>query len=106
MDFLGLGEHPLPPPMDIGFGSITAHDSTNLLDIIVHALSQTGYRALLAGFHTDARELPRHIYRIADIPHDWLFSHGQRKRETMVKTPVGSFIRHRRVVLLSVYAQR
>ncbi|UJR11180.1 hypothetical protein I4U23_015361 [Adineta vaga] len=63
------------PPIFIGFGSITGHDSHRLLNIILEALMQTGYRALLSGFDVDSMHLPETILKIDDIPYDWLFQH-------------------------------
>lgn len=64
-------------PIFIGFGSITGHDSRHLLKIILAALAQTGYRALLTGFDTDDERLPKTIFKVGNISHDWLFQHGE-----------------------------
>src|SRR5690349_14764262 len=40
--FLQAGD----PPIYIGFGSITGHDSERLLQVVLDALKTTGYRAL------------------------------------------------------------
>lgn len=79
--FLGLDnvnstEQKLPPPIYIGFGSIAGHDSRRMLDVVVDALKQTGYRALLAGLASETDELPPNIFKIGNVPHDWLFQHG------------------------------
>ena len=82
--FLGLNndQHTserLPPPMYIGFGSITGNDSHRLLQIIVAALTTTGYRALIAGFDDENDEgLPPNLLKIGDVPHGWLFQQGER----------------------------
>jgi UDP:flavonoid glycosyltransferase YjiC (YdhE family) len=80
--FLGLdnnnqNQEKLTPPMYIGFGSITGNDSHHLLQVILGALERTGYRALLSGFDKDNDELPDNILKIDDVPHDWLFQHGE-----------------------------
>jgi UDP:flavonoid glycosyltransferase YjiC (YdhE family) len=70
--FLNAGD----PPIYIGFGSITGHDSRRILKSILKALNATGYRALLLGFDIDKNELPANILKIDSCPHDWLFQHG------------------------------
>ena len=47
-----------------------------MLDVVVDALKQTGYRALLAGLASETDELPPNIFKIGNVPHDWLFQHG------------------------------
>src|SRR5438105_1507806 len=52
LDFLGINndnEQKYSPPIYIGFGSITGHDSHRLLQVVIDAINQTGYRALLSG---------------------------------------------------------
>lgn len=63
-------------PIYIGFGSITGHNCHRILQVIINALKQTGYRAVLSGFATDSDSLPENIFRIGNVPHDWLFQHG------------------------------
>jgi hypothetical protein len=82
LDFLGLndrdhGDQQLPAPIYIGFGSIAGHDSRRLLGVVVDALVRTGYRALLAGLAKDDDQLPKNIFKIGNVPHDWLFQHGE-----------------------------
>jgi UDP:flavonoid glycosyltransferase YjiC (YdhE family) len=82
-NFLGLNNNgeklppPPPPPIYIGFGSITGNDSHHLLQVVLAALEKTGYRALLSGFDKENDELPENIFKIGDVPHDWLFQHGE-----------------------------
>jgi UDP:flavonoid glycosyltransferase YjiC (YdhE family) len=71
-----LGNNKLSPPIYIGFGSITGHDSRRLLGIVIDALEKSGYRALLSGLATDTDQLPDYIFKIDNVPHDWLFDHG------------------------------
>jgi UDP:flavonoid glycosyltransferase YjiC (YdhE family) len=65
------------PPIYIGFGSITGHDSDRILKVVLEALKTTGYRALLFGFDIDKDSLPDNVLKISNCPHDWLFQHGR-----------------------------
>ncbi len=71
--FLEAGD----PPIYIGFGSITGHDPRRVLKIVLQALSDTGYRALLSGLAKETDKLPKNVFRIGNCPHDWLFQHGK-----------------------------
>ncbi|CAF0872638.1 unnamed protein product [Adineta steineri] len=78
--FLGLNndnenKEKLSPPIYIGFGSVTGNNSDHLLQVILDALEETGYRAILSGFEDNDEELPENILKISDVPHDWLFQH-------------------------------
>ncbi|UJR32308.1 hypothetical protein I4U23_019772 [Adineta vaga] len=81
LEFLGINHdgtrnaRHLSPPIYIGFGSITGHDSRRLLKIVLVAVEQTGYRVLLSGLATDTDRLPSNIFRIGNVPHDWLFQY-------------------------------
>ncbi|CAF1213213.1 unnamed protein product [Rotaria sordida] len=81
LEFLGINndghqiDRKLSPPIYIGFGSITGHDSRRILRIVVDALDRTGYRALLSGLATDTDHLPSNIFKIGNVPHDWLFQY-------------------------------
>jgi len=76
--FLGSNRN-LSSPIYIGFGSITGHDSARLLKIVLEALKQTGYRALLSGLAKDDDDVPETVFKIGAVPHDWLFQHGNKK---------------------------
>jgi UDP:flavonoid glycosyltransferase YjiC (YdhE family) len=79
LEFLGInqdGNQILSPPVYIGFGSITGHDSRRILKTVIDALDQTGYRALLSGLATDTDQLSPNIFKIGNVPHDWLFQYG------------------------------
>lgn len=81
MDFLGLNDdtstkEKLPPPIYIGFGSIAGHDSRRIFAVVIDALHRTGYRAILSGLASDTDHLPSNIFKIGNVPHDWLFQHG------------------------------
>ncbi len=73
VDFLKAG----PPPIYIGFGSMSGRNPKRLTGMIVEALEQTGHRGILAtgwgGLETD--DLPDTILAIDQAPHDWLFKH-------------------------------
>ncbi|CAF0850394.1 unnamed protein product [Adineta steineri] len=80
LNFLGLNpqnndNNKLSPPIYIGFGSIAGHDSARILKVIVEAINITGYRALLSGFGADKEILPDNIFKIGNVPHDWLFQY-------------------------------
>lgn len=82
LNFLGLTDDncitklKLPPPIYIGFGSIAGHDSRRILAVVIEALQITGYRAILSGLASDTDQLPSNIFKIGNVPHDWLFQHG------------------------------
>lgn len=73
VQFLKSGD----PPIYIGFGSITGHDSKRILEVVLEALKMTDYRALLLGFDVDNVKLPNNVLKIDNCPHDWLFQHGK-----------------------------
>ncbi|CAF2847104.1 unnamed protein product [Rotaria sp. Silwood2] len=81
LEFLGINndrhqiDHKLSPPIYIGFGSITGHDSRRILKIVIDALDRTGYRAVLSGLASDTDHLPSNIFKIGNVPHDWLFQY-------------------------------
>jgi UDP:flavonoid glycosyltransferase YjiC (YdhE family) len=67
-----------PPPIYIGFGSITLDNSKEATTMIFDAIKNTGVRALVskgwAGLGTGYSEIPENIYMLGDCPHDWLFT--------------------------------
>ncbi len=69
--FLAAG----PPPIYIGFGSISGRDPRRLTDAVVEALRLGGHRGILAtGWGgLDAADMPDHVLAIDEAPHDWLF---------------------------------
>lgn len=69
--FLAAG----PPPVYVGFGSMTDRDAARLTQHILAALSHTGQRAVLStGWGAiSAGDLPDDVYQIDAVPHDWLF---------------------------------
>lgn len=70
-DFLAAG----PPPVYIGFGSMSTRDPEQKTEIALKALSRTGQRGLfVTGWGgLRAAELPGHVLQIEAAPHDWLF---------------------------------
>ncbi len=70
-DFLEAG----PPPIYVGFGSMSGRDPQRLSLAFVEALQRGGHRGILAtGWGgLDAVDLPNTILRIDEAPHDWLF---------------------------------
>ena len=81
LKFLGLHDdkqdESLSPPIYIGFGSITGHDSDRILQVVLEALQKTGYRALLCGLAKDDDKLPENVLKISSVSHDWLFQYGK-----------------------------
>ncbi|CAF1210538.1 unnamed protein product [Adineta steineri] len=77
LDFLQLNDDKskLSLPIYIGFGSIAGHDSRRILKVVIDAVNLTGYRVLLSGLATDTDHLPSNIFKIGNVPHDWLFQH-------------------------------
>lgn len=73
VDFLQAGS----PPIYIGFGSITGHDSKRILKALLSALQTTNYRALLLGFKVDEKNMNDNLFLLENVPHDWLFERGQ-----------------------------
>ncbi|CAF1569656.1 unnamed protein product, partial [Rotaria sordida] len=78
--FLGLNNHhhqneSLAPIIYIGSGSITGHDSDRILHVVLEALEKTGYRAVLSGLAKDDDKLPKNVFKIDNVSHNWLFLH-------------------------------
>jgi sterol 3beta-glucosyltransferase len=71
-DFLNAG----PPPVFIGFGSMTPAHSDRLSDLAATAGRQAGVRMVIqtgrAGLHRSGQP-PGNTIVIGDAPHDWLF---------------------------------
>jgi UDP:flavonoid glycosyltransferase YjiC (YdhE family) len=64
-----------PPPVYVGFGSMTGNDPERLTSIALEALARSGQRGvLLSGWAGLAEgDLPDAILRLDAAPHDWLF---------------------------------
>jgi sterol 3beta-glucosyltransferase len=71
VDFLQSG----PPPIYIGLGSMSEREPEETTKMLLHALSLTGQRAVLASGWSGLgnQMLPDNVFRIEAIPHDWLF---------------------------------
>ncbi|MBB6098897.1 sterol 3beta-glucosyltransferase [Deinobacterium chartae] len=64
-----------PPPVYLGFGSMTHPDPVRLTHEVLAALETAGVRALISGGWgaLDARSLPDFAQRVDNLPHEWLF---------------------------------
>jgi UDP:flavonoid glycosyltransferase YjiC (YdhE family) len=64
-----------PPPVYVGFGSMTLKDPRATLDTVLAAIAKIGCRAVIsAGWGgLRAENLPTNIFAIDEAPHDWLF---------------------------------
>lgn len=71
MGFLEAG----PPPVYIGFGSMGGKGAQKRARIVLEAFEKSGQRGLLASGWggLKASDLPRNIYLLETVPHDWLF---------------------------------
>ncbi|MCX6057033.1 MAG: glycosyltransferase [Chloroflexi bacterium] len=71
LDFLQDG----PPPIYIGFGSMSSRNPQETADLVIEAIKKTKQRALLysgwGGLHKE--NLPDSVLMIDSTPHDWLF---------------------------------
>ncbi len=64
-----------PPPVYVGFGSMTGRDPEQTAQIVLSALRRAGQRGvLLTGWGgIGAMALPDSVYVAEALPHDWLF---------------------------------
>ncbi len=71
LDFLQAG----PPPVYVGFGSMSSRNPQEAADLVIKAIKKTDQRALLfSGWGGLQKEnLPDSMFMIDSIPHDWLF---------------------------------
>ena len=70
-DFIEAG----PPPVSVGFGSMTGGGAEKLTDIVVRALRRVGRRGVLVsgfGGFSDV-DLPHEFFKVEEVPYDWLF---------------------------------
>lgn len=69
--FLAAG----PPPVSIGFGSMTGRDPAHMTEIVAAAVEESGVRAvLLSGWAGLGKmDLPEAIFCLPAVPHRWLF---------------------------------
>lgn len=70
-DFLAAG----PPPVYIGFGSMSNRQPAQTTAIVVEALRRSGQRAILATGWGGLASSDQHgdLFVIDEVPHDWLF---------------------------------
>jgi len=71
IDFLESG----PPPVYIGFGSMSTRNPEEMTALVLQALARTKQRGLLlTGWGgLSQSDLPDHVFKIEYAPHDWLF---------------------------------
>jgi len=71
MNFLQAG----PPPIYIGFGSMSSSNPEETADMVLQALARTGQRGVLyAGWGgLEKEQLPESVFMTASVPHTWLF---------------------------------
>ncbi len=71
MNFLQAG----PPPIYIGFGSMSSSNPEETADMVSQALARTGQRGVLyAGWGgLEKEQLPESVFMTASVPHTWLF---------------------------------
>jgi UDP:flavonoid glycosyltransferase YjiC (YdhE family) len=68
VDFLGAG----PPPVYVGFGSMTpTHE--RLHDLVAVAVERAGVRAVVQSGWAELEPAGDDILLVGDLPHDWLF---------------------------------
>jgi sterol 3beta-glucosyltransferase len=64
-----------PPPIYIGFGSMSSRNPQETAELVIEAIKKTNQRALLfsgwGGLHKE--DMPNSILMIDSTPHDWLF---------------------------------
>lgn len=70
-DFLAAGD----PPVYVGFGSMAGRNPQRLTRIVIEALQQARVRGIIATGWSglDTRNLPDTIFKLDQLPHDWLF---------------------------------
>lgn len=71
LDFLANGT----PPIYVGFGSMVDHKQQEFIQIVINALRDVNQRGvLLSGWsELGSEHLPKSIYLVEAVPHDWLF---------------------------------
>jgi sterol 3beta-glucosyltransferase len=65
-------------PLYIGFGSIVVDDPAGLTRMIYEAVQKAGVRAIVSkgwGGVGGNDNVPKSVYLIGNVPHDWLFQH-------------------------------
>jgi UDP:flavonoid glycosyltransferase YjiC (YdhE family) len=74
LDLLGFLESG-PPPVYVGFGSMSPDNSEHLTRLALRALELSGQRGVLLTGWGGLRRLPvpRNVFFVDDVPHAWLF---------------------------------
>jgi sterol 3beta-glucosyltransferase len=64
-----------PPPVFVGFGSMSSRNPEEAADLILKALAQTQHRAIIQSGWNGLRkaDLPETVFAVDSVPHDWLF---------------------------------
>jgi UDP:flavonoid glycosyltransferase YjiC (YdhE family) len=68
-DFVAAG----PPPVFVGFGSMTPSDREELADIVAAAVGRARVRAIVQAGWAGVTPTADNILAVGDLPHDWLF---------------------------------
>ena len=63
------------PPIYFGFGSMVDREQEEISQIVINALEESNHRGVLLGGWSalGSGHLPNSIFRVDDVPHDWLF---------------------------------
>ncbi|MEV4319877.1 nucleotide disphospho-sugar-binding domain-containing protein [Actinocrispum sp. NPDC049592] len=69
VDFLAAG----PPPVFVGFGSMSLADGDRLSDIVSTVVRRTGMRAVVQAGWSGLTATGDDVLTIDTVPHDWLF---------------------------------
>jgi UDP:flavonoid glycosyltransferase YjiC (YdhE family) len=64
-----------PPPVYVGFGSMSQEQPERLADVVAEALDRSNQRGILAGGWGWSQQLrlPDTMLQVDDVPHQWLF---------------------------------
>lgn len=74
LEFLASG----PPPIYIGFSSMSNRKIGQLTNLVLQGLALAKQRGILVAGWSDfgkSLKLPKEVFAIDAVPHDWLFSH-------------------------------
>jgi UDP:flavonoid glycosyltransferase YjiC (YdhE family) len=71
VDFIQAG----PPPVYLGYGSLSAINESDSTALMLRALEIAGQRGviLLPGEEAASARLPENVFAVQSVPHDWLF---------------------------------
>jgi sterol 3beta-glucosyltransferase len=69
VDFLKDG----PPPVYVGFGSMSMFSGADQIGIVMEALKLAGQRGVLADDRAGSTIASKDILYVKNVPHDWLF---------------------------------